>query len=260
MKYAATPMKIGISRIMMKSINQHSKEFLNLILPPRCAFSGEIVSHPGEISSDIWRALKFISDPYCMCCGRPFAFEIQGETLCGGCLQDPPEFSKCRAPLVYDDISRSLVLKFKHADQMHIVTTFLPWMIRSGAELFEHTDLILPVPLHRWRLLKRRYNQAAVIAQMLAKEVKIMCNVEALQRQKATVSQGFMKADQRRKNVKDAFCINPKQEEVLQGKNILLIDDVYTTGATVRECARVLLAHGVKEVNVLALAKVVKDG
>lgn len=258
MKYARPLQSLEYVRPLLKSIGQQGKYFVNLILPPRCAFSGEVVAYPGEISSEAWSSLRFIAAPFCGCCGRPFSFEVKGEALCAGCVQDPPEFNKSRAPLIYDDYSRSLILKFKHADQMHLVTTFLPWMIRSGEDLIRHADIIIPVPLHRWRLFKRRYNQAAVIAKALSKAIKVPWSPFALERKKATVSQGFMTSEQRARNVKNAFRIHPKYIGLIKGRNVLLIDDVYTTGATVRECTRALLAEGAARVDVLVLAKVVK--
>jgi ComF family protein len=258
MKYARPLQSLTYIRPFVMSIKQQGKNFINLILPPRCAFSGEVVAYPGEISPEAWASLRFIAAPFCGCCGRPFSFEVNGESLCAKCVQDPPEFNASRAPLIYDDYSRSLILKFKHADQMHLVTTFLPWMIRSGEELIRDADILIPVPLHHWRLFKRRYNQAAIIAKALSKAVNVPWNPFILERSKATVSQGFMTSEQREKNVKNAFRIHPKYMDWIKGKNVLLIDDVYTTGATVRECARVLLAAGAARVDVLVLAKVVK--
>jgi ComF family protein len=133
-------------------------------------------------------------------------------------------------------------------------------MQRSGSELLEEADILVPVPLHRWRLLKRRYNQAALIAKALASPAGKYWSANLLKRARATASQGHMKPNERAKNVKGAFYIDPEQAGEIVGKNILLIDDVYTTGATVRECTRTLIKAGAAEVNVLCLARVVRQG
>ncbi|MCB9965499.1 MAG: ComF family protein [Rhodospirillales bacterium] len=242
----------------LKPFKPFFQQTVDLILPPRCAFSGKIVSQQGAIQPEEWTKLQFISDPFCRCCGHPFDFKIDADMCCPSCLSDPPEFSKARAPLLYEDQSRSLILRFKHADQLHTLDTFLPWMLKAGASLLEQTDLILPVPLHRWRLIKRRYNQAALIAARISKKANLPWHHDLLLRARATPTQGHKKALDRKKNVKDAFTVPARKKNLLTGKTILLIDDVYTTGATVRECSRTLLNAGAAEVNVLTLARVVK--
>src|SRR5690554_5087129 len=142
---------------------------VDAILPPRCLVTGDVVDRQGMVAPQVWRGLRFISEPLCKCCGFPFEFAVEGEALCANCLTRPPVFASARAPLVYDDVSREMILKFKHADQTHAVHAFLPWLRRAGAEMLERADVLVPVPLHRFRLLQRRYNQAALIAQALSK-------------------------------------------------------------------------------------------
>lgn len=242
----------------MKQAQYALTKALDLILPPRCVVSGQEVDHQGMIAPDIWARLKFIATPYCQTCCLPFEYETEGEAVCGACIETPPIYDTMRAALVYDDTSRDMVLKFKHADQMHNVKAFIPWLRMAGATLIEQADYILPVPLHRWRLLKRRYNQAAVMALFLAKATEKACIPDGLLRTRATVSQGHLKAGERADNVKKAFAVNPKYAEKFKGKNILLIDDVYTTGSTVNECAKVLRKADAATINVLALTRVVR--
>lgn len=234
---------------------------IDAILPPRCAFTGNLVDSQGMIASEAWAGLRFISFPYCYDCGAPFEFApIAGADMkCAGCLSDPPEFSRARSALAYDDASRSFILGFKHGDQTHSVVTMVPWLKAAGADLWESADIIVPVPLHRWRLLRRRYNQAALMGGVMAKAAGKPMIADALLRTRSTPSQGHLKPDERRKNVSKAFVVNPKRAGKIAGKTIILIDDVYTTGATVRECAKALLASGAKEVFVLTLARVIKS-
>ena len=235
---------------------------LDFVLPPRCVMTGEIVDRQGMIDPKIWRDLHFISDPVCACCGFPFEFEVaEGDEtglLCGNCLVKRPVYASARAALVYDNISRGMILKFKHADQTHVVHAFVPWLRRVGADMLGKADYLVPVPLHRFRLIQRRYNQAALIAQALGRECGIPYLPDLLKRYKSTKSQGYLGYKERQQNVKNVFTIAPRHETVFAGKTIILIDDVYTTGATVKECAKALLKAGSKEVHVLAVARVVR--
>lgn len=233
---------------------------VDAVLPPRCLVSGDVVAEQGMVAPAVWGELNFIGAPLCACCGYPFEFATEGEALCGACLRESPPFSAARAALAYDDASRGMILKFKHGDQMHAALTFYPWMERAGRDLLVQAEMVTPVPLHRWRLLKRRYNQAAILAQGLAKRAGKPCVNDILLRHRATPSQGHLNFKERRRNVKRAFVLNPKRADAVKGKNILLIDDVYTTGATVGECVNALLKAGAAGVNVLTLARVVKPG
>ena len=232
---------------------------LNTILPPRCVLSGEEVEEQGMISASAWQGLDFISAPFCTCCGIPFEYEVTGETHCASCLKIPPHFKTARAALLYNDTSRDLILGFKHADKTHIVKSFAPWLKRAGADMLARADILIPVPLHYRRLVARRYNQAALIAQALGQDTDIPVLTGGLRRTRATVSQGRLNAKDRAKNVRRAFEVRPRLKTQITGKNLVLIDDVYTTGATVQECAKALLKAGASQVDVLTLARVVKS-
>lgn len=233
---------------------------IDAILPPRCAFTGNLVDSQGMIAPEAWAGLSFITAPNCHNCGIPFEFApVAGESMqCAACLTDPPEFSCARAALTYDDASRGFILGFKHGDQTESVVTMVPWLKTAGADFWDRSDMIVPVPLHRWRLLRRRYNQAALMGRAMAKAMQKDFMADAMTRTRATPSQGHLKADERKKNVSKAFAVNPKRADIIRNKSIVLIDDVYTTGSTVRECAKVLLEGGAKQVFVLTLARVVR--
>ena len=236
-------------------------QIIDFILPPRCIVSGEMVDQQGMISSAAWADLNFISAPQCNRCGLPFDFDTGEEkegTICGACLKEPPIFDKARAALVYDDASRNIILAYKHADQTQSVPSFITWLNQAGSEMLARADYLVPVPLHRWRILRRRFNQSALMAQYLSESTKIPCLLEAVHRKHATVTQGHLQVSERKKNVKNAFALNPKCVEQIRNKHIILIDDVYTTGATITECTKVLLKGGAASVNILTLARVVK--
>lgn len=234
----------------------------DVLLPPRCPVTGEIVDAHGMISSNAWTQLDFVSAPFCKCCGIPFGFETgEGDDngMCISCLDDTPIYNSARAALIYNDCSRDLILGFKHGDKMHNAPSFVPWLTRVGADMLEHADFLIPVPLHPLRLISRRYNQAAIMADALSKSCGIEHLPLALRRTRSTPSQGHMKTVERTKNVSKAFDIAPKYRDVFKGKTLVLIDDVYTTGATVNECTKTLRKYGTSEVHILTLARVLKD-
>ena len=231
-------------------------EGLNLILPPRCPVTGDMVDAQGMISSDAWRDLVFIADPLCAHCGIPLAFETEGNARCVTCLETPPVYHCARAALQYNDISRDLILGFKHGDKTHVIQSFLPWLKQAGREMLGQADYLIPVPLHPARLIMRRYNQAALISGVLSKAVDVPHLPTAMKRVRATPPQGYLTSDERAVNVQEAFDIPLKYQEMIKGKSIILVDDVLTTGATVNECAKLLYSHGAGQVDVLTLARV----
>ena len=240
------------------------KAAFNLILPYRRLVTGEILSDSSGLSPQAWSQLTFIANKQgavCRTCGCPFSVIEEGgydEThmSCVSCLERPPYFKKAAAALIYNDHSRPLILGFKHGDKIFMAETFAQWMASAGAEILEKTDMFVPVPLHWQRLIKRRYNQSALLADALGKRTEIPVSKLALRRARATPTQGHLSAKERRKNVKKAFCIAKRYEREIMGKNICLIDDVLTSGSTVNECARTLLEAGAKSVSVLCLARV----
>jgi ComF family protein len=203
--------------------------------------------------------MNFLSDPVCGICGFPFEFDPGPETICAGCRQNPPVFDRARALMRYDPASRDPLLALKRADRLDLVPAFARWLASAGRELVAPCDIIIPVPLHRWRLWRRRFNQSALIAQALGGLASKPVDCLVLVRARATPSQGDMpSAGARRRNVQGAFRVDPARRERLCGKTVLLIDDVFTTGATVEACTRALKRAGAARVFVLALARVVR--
>ncbi len=179
--------------------------------------------------------------------------------LPASCTCQPHRFARARAALLYDDACRPLILAFKYADAIHAAPAFSAWMARAGADLLAEADLLAPVPLHRWRLLKRRYNQAALLAQGVGRVSGVRAVPDLLQRIRSTRPQGGLTRAGRARNVRGAFCIRPRHQALVQGKRVVLIDDVLTTGATVDECARILRVAGAIQVDVVTLARVPLD-
>jgi ComF family protein len=229
---------------------------LDLLLPPRCLVCGVMVEANGLVCPRCWAALSFIAPPQCESCGLPFAFAVAERTRCAACLADPPPFDRARAALVYDDASRRLILGFKHADRTEAAPAFGRWLMRTGAALIADADLIVPVPLHRWRLALRRYNQAALLAYAIGRLAGRTVVPDLLVRRRRTPSQGGLGRLGRRRNVAGAFALKAGRAELVRGRRVLLIDDVHTTGATLGECVRALRRAGAAGVDALTLARV----
>jgi len=234
------------------------RALLDLLLPPQCVACDAPVDAPGRLCADCFRRTGFITEPLCARCGVPFATAALGgaEHLCPACREAPPVFQRARAALRYDEQGRRLILPFKHADRTELAEVLAPHMARAGAVLLHEADLLVPVPLHRWRLLGRRYNQAALLAKAVGRIAERPCMLDALLRRRATVSLGAKSAAERAKEVAQAFAVRPSRAARLSGQRVLLIDDVMTSGATANGCAAVLLAAGAASVDVLAAARV----
>lgn len=235
------------------------KAALDAILPPRCAATGEIVDAQGMLSPGFWPELQFIESPFCKTCGLPFSFNIANDALCAACMEHEPVFDQSRSAVTYNDASRKLVLAFKYGDRLHSVDTFVPWMLRAGQSLIDQTDIIVPVPLHARRLRERRFNQSALLAQAIAAKSGKKHIPDALLRIRQTPPQNGLNAKERNKNVQGAFTVNGDHTSALHDRNILLIDDVFTTGATLNECARILKQAKAATVNVLTIARVTRE-
>jgi len=240
------------------ALRRAGRRALDAVLPPTCLACGDAVVEAGALCGTCWNQLAFLGAPLCQCCGYPFEYEAPEGWLCGACTRDRPSYDRARAVLAYDDASRPLVLGFKHADRTHAAPAFGRWLARAGAELVADADLITPVPLHRWRLFRRRYNQAALLASALGQETGLATAPDLLVRRRATPSQGRKSRAARRRNVQGAFGVRANWRDGLEGRRVLLVDDVMTTGATIEECARVLKRGGAEAVAVLTFARVVR--
>ena len=192
-------------------------------------------------------------------CGYPFDFDPGRDAQCAACLAKPPPFDCARAAMRYDAKSRDLLLAFKRADRLDLAPAFAKWLARAGREMLPGADLVVPVPLHRSRLWSRRFNQSAILGQRLARDAGVAFDPFVLERARATPSQGAMpSARARRRNVRGAFRVATGRRDALAGKTVLLVDDVFTTGATLGACARALRRAKAGKIYVLTLARVVR--
>jgi ComF family protein len=231
------------------------RPILDFALPPRCPGCGAVTLAPHLFCLDCWSALGFLAEPCCARCALPFDYGEGAAVLCGRCLVEPPAYDRLRAAVTYGDISRSVALKLKYGGRPGIAETIARLMQR-------HLDasaapLLAPVPLHRWRIWRRGYNQAALIAAALARRTGIEVRLDLIDRVKATPILRGMEPRERAEAVRGAFRVGRRAD--VRGRSIVLVDDVYTSGATANACARVLKRAGATRVEVLCWARVVKS-
>jgi len=232
---------------------------LDFLYPPLCVSCGSQIGEPYSLCSECWREVSFVEGAVCARCGLPFEIDPGENAICAGCYAAPTSFDHARSIFHYDEASKRLILGFKHGDRLERAPAFVNWLERAGRNLAEEADLIVPVPLHSSRLWRPRYNQAAILAQGIARRFGKFYAPTLLERTRATPSQGSMpSAKARQRNVAAVFRVSPSARSKISGKNILLLDDVYTTGATLNACARALQAAGAGRIGALTLARVVR--
>jgi len=231
---------------------------LDALLPPRCLVCGGIVPDAGAMCGPCWAGMSFIEAPYCDRCGLPFEVDAGPASICGACSARPPPYGLARAVLRYDDASRPLILSFKNGDRMQAARHLGRWMARIGQDVLAGADVVAPTPLHWRRLVSRRYNQAAELARAIAHEAGVAHCADLLKRTRPTPIQGGLNARARRLNVRGAFAVTARHQENLAGASVVLVDDVFTTGATVEACTKTLLRAGAARVDILVLARVVR--
>ena len=237
-------------------IKDIARRMIDIVLPPQSLMTGSLET--GGIEGNVWAEVKFLDEPCCYICGFPFEFDEGEKALCGRCSIKRPAYDMARAGFEYDDISRPLVLGFKHGGRTEGIRMFAGHMRRAGRKCLEKADYLVPVPLHYSRRVKRRYNQSALLARGLSRLTTPSFDPDILIRHRQTPSQGGRSASARRRNVQGAFRVRDSAINRMQGTKIVLIDDVMTTGATLESCARTLKRAGAREVSALTLARVVK--
>ncbi len=241
-----------------KLFAKHSlSEALDVFWPRRSLVSG--VPAKGALNAEDFAALSFISGPVCNQCGRPMELDLGPEAICAPCTARPPPWQQARAALVYDDVSRIPILALKRAGRRDGLKVMANWMSSAGAPFLSSVDLIIPVPLHYFRLINRGYNQSGWLANAIGKQNALQVEHRALLRHRATKSQASLTARARHKNVAGAFRVREKKVPTIAGKHVLLIDDVYTTGATLKAASKALRKAGATQISVLVLARVVRE-
>ncbi len=227
-----------------------------LLFPPVCAGCRRQVSEPGTLCGACWPKLRFLERPWCAVMGTPFAHDMGDNLLSAEAIADPPPFARARAAVAYSGVARQMVQNLKYGDRTELAPWMARWMLRAGSELVAEAQMVVPVPLHWRRFLRRRFNQSAELARAVARLSALRFEPEALSRRKVTRQQVGLGARERQDNVRGAFHVPPEAAIRVAGRRVLLVDDVYTTGATVASASRALLRGGASAVDVLTFARV----
>ena len=229
---------------------------VDLVTPSLCLSCAVPVGEPASLCVTCWGRLKLIEEPVCDALGTPFAYD-QGEgALSGAALADPPAWDRARAAVLFEDESAKLVHALKYRDRPEAGLLMARMMARAGRRLVAQSEVILPVPLHVFRLWRRRFNQSALLAQRVSALSGTPWRHDVLVRARPTRAQVGLDQEARRRNVRNAFAVRPDRLAAVAGKSVLLVDDVRTTGATAEACALALKKAGAARVNLLTFALV----
>lgn len=225
-----------------------------LALPPRCAGCGAIADDDHLFCATCWGSLRFLGPPWCAACHLPFDQDQGTGARCATCLAQPPKHAGVHAAVAYGPIARSLALRLKYGGRAALAQTAARHMLRH---LPPDTDLLIPVPLHRWRIWRRGYNQAGLIAAALSAQSGISAAGGVLIRTRHTPALQNMNGAARRRAVKGAFAVAAQHRPAIVGRHVVLVDDVYTSGATTDACIDTLRRSGAETVSVLCWARVI---
>ncbi|MGA2286920.1 ComF family protein [Bradyrhizobium sp.] len=246
----------GALNICRGAWSHAAKLALDIALPTLCVACREPVDGEG-VCAKCWAKLAFIAPPFCPRLGIPFVYDPGPDMLSMEAISDPPAYARARAAVRYDDVAKTLVHALKYQDRTDLAPAMGRWMARAGRELLDEADMLVPVPLHWRRGWSRRYNQSGALARVIERQSGVKLQSEALRRVRPTQQQIGLNRLQRASNVQGAFKVAADRQSLIQGRRVVLVDDVLTSGATVDACARALLRAKAAQVDVLVFARVV---
>lgn len=231
----------------------------DLLFPPRCPLCGEALAAQSGLCAGCWSDLAIPGDPSCTLCQRPFGEGASSGTICAPCLADPPKHDGIAAGTLYNDASRKLILALKHGRRIALAPLLARLMLGQLPEEVGEGWLVVPVPLHRWRLWSRGFNQAALLGGELAEARGARLVVDGLIRRKRTPTLGGLGKAARARALSGAIAINPRRSAEFKGAKVLLVDDVLTSGATSAGCVSALKRAGANTVMVACFARVLDE-
>jgi len=230
---------------------------LDVALPTLCVSCREPVAGEG-VCANCWSRMSFIAPPYCARLGIPFAYDPGPGLLSMEAIAAPPAYQRARAAVRYEETAKALVHGLKYQDRTDLAPIMGRWMARAGQEILDDADVLVPVPLHWRRGWSRRFNQSGALAKIIEKQTGVPV-AGALRRVKPTLQQVGLSKSERARNVQGAFTVPHEKRAAIEGRHVVLIDDVLTSGATVDACARALLQARAGQVDVLVFARVVES-
>jgi ComF family protein len=250
-------MQVLKQRELLRGFGKLPRLALDLVLPPSCPGCRAALADSDALCPRCWSEVRFIEAPVCPIYGTPFAYEMGADIVSAAALADPPPFRRARSAVVYGDVARRLVHQLKYRDRPDLARVLATAMHRAGRDILDDCSVIVPIPLHYFRLWQRRFNQAGVLAQRLSKASGVPFDPLVLQRIRSTPRQVGLTASQREENMRGAFRVPDGMRGRITGRAVLLIDDVYTSGATAKAATRALLRGGAHAVDVLTFARVI---
>lgn len=230
---------------------------LDFVYPPTCLDCGAPIASQAALCPACFAQLRPITRPYCPVLGLPFEISLGPDARSAEAIADPPPFERARSAVLYNEVARAIVSRMKYGDRPELAGFCARLMVAAGAELWADKPVLVPVPLHPWRQLERRYNQSAELARALGRLTGLAVDPALVRRTRRTSQQVGLSRDARQRNVAGAFAPHPDIHARLKGRRIVLVDDVITTGATVKAIARALKRASVEKVDVISFARVV---
>jgi len=243
---------------LAQTLSRSLAPLVDFVYPPRCPLCGEAIAAQTGLCAACWNELAIPGEPSCARCQRPFGDGIAHGAVCAPCMAAPPKHDGIAAGTLYNDASRRLVLAFKHGRRIALAP-MLARLIAARLPAMEGEWLVVPVPLHRWRLWKRGFNQAVLLAEELARRTGKELLVDGLVRRKPTPVLGGLGRKARARAIQGAIAINPQRRDKFKGANVLLVDDVLTSGATSEACVSVLKRAGAERVVITCFARVLDE-
>ena len=231
----------------------------DLLFPPACPGCGRMLARHAGVCQACWASINFIERPYCEVLGLPFEHDLGVGILSAEAIAHPPDFDRLRSVCAYQGAAKELVHALKYRDRTELAMMMAGWMVRAGQELLDNADALVPVPLHTFRLMSRKFNQAAELANAMTLMTGTPMLAAAVRRTRNTQHQVGLGRSGREDNVRGAFRITTRSRQEVTGKRIVVVDDVYTTGATVSAIARVLRRAGATDISVLTFARALPD-
>jgi ComF family protein len=257
MESAAGLVKTGWRQRIAQGVRLMGGWLLDLAYPPVCLNCDAPTATPDTLCPKCFKALRPITAPLCPVLGLPFTVSLGPEALSAEALADPPPFARARAAVVYGEVASTIVSRLKYGDRPELARFCARLMAGAGHQLWADRPLLVPVPLHRARQRERRYNQSAELAREVGRLTGLDVDPDLVQRIRKTRQQVGLSGDGRQRNVAGAFAVHPDAMVRVRGRRVVLIDDVYTTGATVKAVTRSLRKGGIDAVDVVTFARVV---
>ncbi len=253
-------MELGLAKVKagaVAGLGRFGTDLLDLIYPPTCLDCGAPVGTHGTLCPGCFASLRPITAPYCPVLGLPFEISLGPTALSAEAIADPPPFDRARSAVIYNEVARAIVSRLKYGDRPELAGFCARLMRSAGAELWADQPVLVPVPLHPWRQFERRYNQSMELARGLGRLTGLSVDGGLVRRTRRTRQQVGLSADARERNVAGAFTPHPRLAARLNGRGVVLVDDVITTGSTVKAITRALKRAGVTKIDVISFARVV---